>query len=64
MTARWVERLIIGNDLTSEADTELFLTAIDRRFIGNSGRAIAHAYRDMAERYVNHLARLSESSQD
>jgi hypothetical protein len=61
VTARWVERLIVGRDLTSEADTERFVTALDRRFIGNSGRAIAHAYRDMAERYVSHLARLEEA---
>lgn len=64
VTARWVERLIVGNDLTKEEDTEHFLAAIDQRFIGNSSRAIAHAYRDMAERYVNHLARVRGTSQE
>ncbi len=53
---RWVSGLMVGNDLLSEVDTAAFVEHVDSRFLGNSRKAIIHAYRDMAQRYVEHLA--------
>lgn len=52
---RWVTRSMVGNDLTSEADATAFAQRVDTDFLGNSRKAIVHAYRDMAQRYIEHF---------
>lgn len=53
---RWVSHSMVGHDLTSDADTAAFLRRVDRDFLGNSSKAIQHAYRDMVHRYHEYLA--------
>ncbi len=55
-SSRWVTALMVGNDLTSDADTAAFADHVESRFLGNSRKAIIHAYRDMAQRYQEHVA--------
>lgn len=52
---RWVTRSMVGNDMTSEADAAAFAARVDTDFLGNSRKAIVHAYRDMAARYVERI---------
>ena len=49
---RWVAELMIGNDLTSERDTQIFVENIEKRLLGNTPRAVIHAYRDMRVGYL------------
>ena len=51
----WVTRNIVGNSLASEQDTEMFCRTVESGFVGNSRRAIVHAYRDMVQRYLEHV---------
>ncbi|MCZ7664383.1 MAG: DUF3870 domain-containing protein [Thermoleophilia bacterium] len=52
---RWVSQSMVGYDLTSEDDTASFMQRVDRDFLGNSRKAIQHAYRDMVQRYLEYL---------
>lgn len=54
-SSRWVTGHMVGNDLLSEVDSASFVQKVETRFLGNSRKAIIHAYRDMAQRYQEHL---------
>jgi Domain of unknown function (DUF3870) len=54
--SRWVTEQMVGNDLLSDGDSAAFEEQVDTFFLGNSRKAIIHAYRDMLQRYQEHLA--------
>ena len=58
VSQRWVRQLLLDRDLTSEQDTEDFASSMEKRFLGSTRRAIVHAYRDMTQRYAEHLGLL------
>jgi hypothetical protein len=55
ITREWVRQLMIGNDLTSQDDTECFVSQVENGYNGASRRAITHAYRDLSQRYTEYL---------
>jgi hypothetical protein len=60
---RWIVGLMVGNDLTSEEDTQAFVDNIEQRLLGNTPRAVAHAYRDMVLRYLEHRGMVGRTGQ-
>ncbi|GAB4245234.1 MAG: hypothetical protein Kow00129_05090 [Thermoleophilia bacterium] len=55
VSARWIRSCMAGNDLTSDEDTAEFIQRVENGFLGNSQRALIHAYRDMVQRYREHF---------
>jgi hypothetical protein len=55
ITREWVQRLMIGNDLTSAEDSEYFVRQVENGYNGASRKAITHAYRDLSQRYIEYL---------
>lgn len=54
VSQRWLKALIVGRDVTSQADTQRFQLAMDKWFVDSSGQAVVSAYVDMTERYAAH----------
>jgi hypothetical protein len=61
---RWLAELMIGNDLTSERDTQMFVDSIEKRLLGNTPRAVIHAYRDMRAGYLERRGLVQSSAGD
>lgn len=55
-SSRWVTGHMVGNDLLAESNSATFAEQVETRFLGNSRKAIIHAYRDMTQRYQEHIA--------
>lgn len=54
ISQRWLRQLVVGMDLTNEADAQRFKAGMQRWFLGNSRQTIINAYGDMAQRYAAH----------
>jgi len=55
VSSRWLRERLLGLDLASDPEVERFARVVEKDFLGNSQRAILHAFRDLTQRYREHI---------